>query len=210
MANTRINKRQRMNMTPAQYEAFRAELKRLRKDSHLTCNALGELLDCSAVHISNVERGKRYPSKDLAKDIADVFGTTVDAMCISEGDRRAVELSNNGKDLLNKRISKGFKINEVAGFLGMSREAYMDMESGKCNTPDSIKEALDRLYKVEERVETIEVVKEIPTPSPISMWEIDKVLAHITDMDIDVSEQKALFKKLSDARTKMLEAELFG
>ena len=206
----RFNSRQRAAMTQEQFDTFRSEMRRLRKANRLSAKAFGELVDCSQVHITNIEKGARYPSDGLASDIAAVFDLTVDEMCKTQEERKANELVSIGKSLVEKRIARGFKMSEVAGFVGITKEAYMDMEGGKASVPSSVQEALDRLYKTDERVETIEVVKEVPTPSPISMWEIDKVLAHITDMDIDVSEQKALFKKLSDARTKMLEAELFG
>ena len=206
----RVNRRQRANMTPEQYNVFRTEMRRLRKDAHLTCGALGELLDCTAVHVGNIERGNRYPSNELAKDIADVFGTSVEAMCISESDRVNAEMTNTGKELLEKRIARGFRINEVAGFLGASREAYVNMEAGKSNIPDSMKEALDRLYKTEEHVETIEVIKEVPTASPISLEVIEKILPHIVEMDMPKHEQKVLYRELSEVRTKMLEEKLFG
>ena len=202
----RVNTRQRANMTPDQYDSFRMNMRAMRKANHLSLTAFGDLLECSAGHLNSIELGKKYPSDALAKDVAEVFGVSVSDMCSSETEKQ----NNAGRELLEKRLARGFKINEVAGFLGTSREAYLDMESGKCNIADSIREALDRLYAVVERVETVEVVKEVQKESPISIWEIDKVLAHIIDMDIDVDEQKALFRKLSDTRTKMLETELFG
>ena len=206
----RVNTRQRAHMTQEQFDTFRSEMRRLRKANHLSAKAFGELVDCSQVHIGNIERGNRYPSDGLASDIADVFGLTVDDMCKTQDKRRLDELAKNGKKLFEKRIARGFKICEVAGFLGIPKDVYMGIENGTSSITDSCAEALDRLYAVAERVETVEVIKEVPKESPVSMWEIDKVLAHITDMDIDVNEQKALFRKLSDARTKMLESELFG
>lgn len=203
-------RRQSANITPEQYAKFRTEMRRLRKANHLTMSALAEILDCSQVHIGNIERGSKNPSSALIKDIADVFGTTVDAMCGTKAEHAEAERTANGKKLLERRLSRGFKINEVAGFIGTPREAYLDMEAGKCSIPDSVNEALDRLYKVEERVETVEVVKEVPQESPVSMWAIDTVLAHITDIDIDETAQRALFRELINARTSMLEAELFG
>ena len=206
----RINTRQSANMTQAQYDAFRTEMKRLRKVNHLTAKSLGELVGCSQVHIGNIERGSRYPSKALATDIADVFDLTLADMLKSEDERRLNELAIVGKELMEKRIAKGFKLAEVAGFLGVPKDVYISIENGTTSLTDSQSEALDRLFKVEERVETVEVIKEVKADCPITMWEIDKVLAHITDMDIDVKEQRALFRKLTDVRTQMLEAELFG
>lgn len=206
----RINNRQRANMTPEQYEAFRANVKRLRKGNHLTLAGFSELLDCSVGHLNAIELGKKYPSAALAKDISEMFGTTVDEMCMTEEAKREADFAHMSKELLEKRISRGFKINEVAGFLGVSREAYMDMESGKCNVADSIREAIDRLYAVEERVETIEVVKEVPTASPITLKTIEKIIPHIAEMSISKDEQIALFRELSAVKTSMQELELFG
>lgn len=206
----RINTRQKANMTPEQINTFRMNMRRLRKANHLTRSALSELLECSQVHIGNIERGARQPSDALAKDIAEIFDTTVEEMCLDDSEKHAKELASDGKWLLEKRISRGFKINEVAGFLGTSREAYMDMESGKCNVADSIREALDRLYAIEERVETVEVVKEVPTASPITLETIEKIIPHIAEMSIGKDEQRALFRELSAAKISMQELELFG
>lgn len=206
----RINTRQRAHMTQAQFDKFRTEMRRLRKANHLSAKAFGELVDCSQVHIGNIERGSSYPSDGLAKDIAAVFDLTVEDMCKTQDERKLDEFANVGKELFEKRIARGFKICEVAGFLGIPKDVYMSIENGTSSITESCAEALERLYAVVERVETVEVVKEVKAESPISIWEIDKVLAHITDMDIDVNEQKALFRKLNDARTKLLEAELFG
>ena len=208
--STRINKRQRADMTAEQFEAFRKEMKRLREESKLTQTAMSELLECSATHVNNIEKGVRFPSDELMKDIADIFGLTVDAMLKDHTERRFDMFAEVGKTFRDKRVARGFSRCEVAGFLGIPKEVYADFEDGKCSIGESRMEALDRLFKVEKEVETVEVVKEVPTPSPISIWEIDKVLAHITDIDLDVVEQKALFKKFSDVRTKLLEAELFG
>lgn len=206
----RVNTRQRAKMTQEQFDTFRSEMKRLRKANHLSAKAFGELVDCSQVHVSNIEKGTRYPSDGLAKDIAAVFDLTVEDMCKTQSERKANELVSNGKSLVEKRIAKGFKISEVAGFAGISKEAYMDMEGGKASVPNSVQETLDRLFRVDERVETVEVVKEIPAEPLVSMWAIDTVLAHITDIDIDENAQRALFRNLIDARTSMLESELFG
>lgn len=46
----------------------------LRRKSGLSQQALGELVGCTKVHISGIERGKREMSLDLMRRIAKVFG----------------------------------------------------------------------------------------------------------------------------------------
>lgn len=198
------------SMTDEQFRVFRTEMRKLRKRNGLTIAELAELIGASAVHIGTVERGASTVSADLAERIAEAFGMTADEMCVPEEERHMAELEAIGKELRDHRYSRNFGINEVAGFIGVSREIYLEMEAGKCNVADSIKEKLDRLYATAEKVETVEVIKEVPTDSPITLETIEKVLPHIAEMNIDKEEQRALFRTLSEARVSMLEAQLFG
>ena len=147
----------------------------------------------------------------MAKDIADVFGLTVSEMCGADIRRVDSGIAQNfGKAYLEKRVARGFKMSEVAGFAGIAREVYMDFEGGKCSLGDSVLERLDRLYATEKEIETVEVVKEVASECPVSLDLIDKMLGHITDIGASRDEQKEMFRELSEARTKILEAQLFG
>lgn len=206
----RINRRQRANMTEEQFNTFRMEMKRLRKANHLSAASLSEIVGCATGHIYTIESGKKYPSDELAKDIADVFDTTIEDMCKTPEARSVEQRAEVSKSLIERRIAKGFKMSEVAGFLGVDRTAYMDMESGKASVAESIANALDRLYAEDKQVETIEVIREIPAECPIPLPAIDKVIEHIADMNLDVKDKRALFRVFSDARTTMLEEKYFG
>lgn len=207
----RINRRMRADMTAEQFESFRTEMRRARKANNLTLAAFAELAECSAGHINSIENGKKYPSNELAEDIASLLGTTVSAMCGGD-DRKADEnvMRNFGKAYLEKRIARGFTLGEAAGFIGVTKEAYKDFEMGTCILGESVLQKLDKLYATEKEIKTVEVVKEVATPCPISLDLIDKILGHITDISASKDEQRAMFRELSEARTKMLESQLFG
>lgn len=208
----RVNRRMRADMTEKQYDAFRKEMRRLRKVNGLTLTALAELAECSSAHISQIELGRKYPSNELAKDIADVFGLTVSEMCGSDDTREInSEIARNfGKAYLEKRVARGFKMSEVAGFAGITKEAYMDFEGGKCSLGESVLKNLDRLYAVEREIETVEVIKEVAAECPVSLDLVDKILGHITDINVSKDEQRNIFRELSEARAKILETRLFG
>lgn len=207
----RINRRVRADMTAEQFESFRTEMRRARKANNLTVAAFAELAECSAGHINSIEHGNKYPSNELAEDIASLLGTTVSAMCGGD-DRKADEnvMRNFGKAYLEKRIARGFTRAEVAGFTGITKECLVDFEEGRCSIGESVLEKLNKLYAVKKEVETVGVVKEVATPCPISLDLIDKMLGHITDISASKDEQRAMFRELSEARTKMLESQLFG
>lgn len=209
---TRINRRMRADMTAEQFETFRVTMRRMRKANRLTIQSLGDIVNATPSHLSNIELGKKYPSNELARDIAEVFDTTVDAMCGSTDERKVdTEVAKRiGKAYLEKRLAKGFMINEVAGFIGIPREVYMEFEGGMSSLGDSRLEALDRLYKVEKETITVEVIKEVPSDSPITLDTVNKLLGCVTAINVSKNEQKALFRELSEVRTQMLEKELFG
>ena len=48
------------------------------------------------------------------------------------------------------RRESGFAGDQVAGYLGISQEEYLEYESGEENLPIDILEALAKLYHVEE------------------------------------------------------------
>lgn len=208
---TRINRRMRADMTAEQFEVFRTTMRKLRKANKLTIQSLSDIVNATPSHISNIELGKKYPSNELARDIAEVFDTTVEAMCgVDEREPDPEIMKRVGKAYLEKRLAKGFMINEVAGFAGIPREVYMEFEGGKCSLGDTVMHALDRLYKVETEVKSIEIIKKVPMDSPISLDTVDKMLGYVTSIDIGKDEQKVLFRELSEARTEMLERQLFG
>lgn len=212
----RINRRKRADMSPTQFESFRAEMRKLRKANGLTLSGLADLLDSTQSHLSNIENGNRMPSEELAKDIADVFDVSLEDMFVSAKERYIEQCKEAGRDLIRNRVSRGFTINQVAGFLGIPREAYLNYEHGEGMLTNGLKEAADLLFTEATKVETVEVVKEVevekevPAPSPIGLDTISKVLDHVADMDIDVDEKRALFRELSEIKTAMLEAKLFG
>lgn len=212
----RINRRKQADMSPTQFESFRTEMKKLRKANGLTLAGLADLLDSTQSHLSNIENGKRCPSEELARDIADVFDVSLEDMFVSAKERYIEQCKEAGRDLIRNRVSRGFTINQVAGFLGIPREAYLNYEHGEGMLTNGLKEAADLLFAETTKVETVEVIKEVevekevPAPSPIGLDTISKVLDHVADMDIDVDEKRALFRELSEIKTAMLEAKLFG
>ena len=74
-------------MTDAEAKTFGSELKRLREEAGLTGVAFAELIGTSAGHISQLERGTKKPSPELAERIADAFNLKVSDMLISNDTR---------------------------------------------------------------------------------------------------------------------------
>jgi putative transcriptional regulator len=64
----------------------RAKLKKLRKKNDLYQKDIAEILDISLSFYSSIERGERNPTLKLAKNIADLFGTTIEEIFLSNKD----------------------------------------------------------------------------------------------------------------------------
>lgn len=209
-------KYEKANMTEKQFAKFREEMRRLRTENKLSGQALADLVGCTAVHISSLERGYRNPSKALAENIAGLFGMTVAEMCGAEDKHEAAAEADT--DIMQKfgaryrthRLERGFTRTEVAGFTGITKECLMDFEDGKCSVGESILEKLNRLYAVKKEVETVEVVKEVAAECPISLELIDTILGHLIDISISKDEKLDMFRKLSEARTNIIEKQIFG
>lgn len=209
-------KYEKVNMTAEQFAKFREEMRRLRAANGLSGQALADLVGCTAVHISSIERGYRNPSKALAENIAGLFNMTVAEMCGAEDKHEAaaeadIEIMRKfGAKYRTKRLERGFTRTEVAGFAGITKECLIDFEEGRCSLGESVLEKLNRLYTVKKEVETVEVVKEVVAESPISLDLIDAILGHLAEICIGKDEKLDMFRRLSEVRTSILEKQIFG
>ena len=65
---------------------FAEKLRTLRKQRGLTLRQLAEILSTSSGYIADLESGRRQPSLDLARKMADFFGISVDQLARDELD----------------------------------------------------------------------------------------------------------------------------
>lgn len=197
-------------MTDEEAKTFGSELKRLRNEAGLTGTAFGELLGCSAVHISQLERGAKKPSPELAERIADAFNLTVSDMLISNDTRVAETRKKIGAKLRDKRREKGLTINTIAGALGVLPYVYEEYEKGLCSITDREMDTLNRLLGINEepKVEIVKEVVEVPAEIPAEIC--DTILKHIKDLQIDEATQKEVWRYFNKVKLDAEERRLFG
>ncbi len=75
---------------------FKARLKRLRKEKHLTQQEVGDIIGVSKVAVSGYENGIRSPETETLKKIAELFNTSIDYLVgYSDIPNRAVDNENS-------------------------------------------------------------------------------------------------------------------
>lgn len=197
-------------MTDAEAKTFGSELKRLREEAGLTGVAFAELIGTSAGHISQLERGTKKPSPELAERIADAFNVTVSDMLISN-DTRITEMRRKiGAKLRDKRREKGLAINTIAGALGVLPYVYEEYEKGLCSITDREMDILNKLLGINEepKVETVKEVVEVPAEIPAQIC--DLILGHIKDLQVSEDEQKEVWRYFNKVKLDAEERRLFG
>ena len=197
-------------MTDAEAKTFGSELKRLREEAGLTGVAFAELIGTSAGHISQLERGTKKPSPELAERIADAFNVTVSDMLISN-DTRITEMRRKiGAKFRDKRREKGLAINTIAGALGVLPYVYEEYEKGLCSITDREMDILNKLLGINEepKVETVKEVVEVPAEIPAQIC--DLILGHIKDLQVSEDEQKEVWRYFNKVKLDAEERRLFG
>lgn len=197
-------------MTDAESKAFGSEMKRLREEAGFSGTAFGELMGVSQSHISQLERGTKKPSPELAERIADAFNVTVSDM-LKPYDERVQEIRRKiGASLRDKRREKGLAISTIAGALGVLPYVYEEYEKGLCSITDREMDILNKLLGVNEepKVEVVEKVVEVPAEIPAEIYDI--ILKHIKDLQVDEATQRVVWRYFNQVRVDAEERRLFG
>ena len=85
------------NLRMINKEVFGLRVYESRRKKGFTQEKLAELLDCSSVYISQIERGLKLPSLDFAHDIAITLDVTVDELiCVNSSYIPAAAINNRG------------------------------------------------------------------------------------------------------------------
>ncbi len=63
-----------------QKQSFGDYIKGLRTDKHIGVRELGRVVDVTGMHISNIEKGKSLPSRELITKLAEALEANVDEM----------------------------------------------------------------------------------------------------------------------------------
>lgn len=197
-------------MTDAESKVFGSEMKRLREEAGFSGTAFSELMGVSQSHISQLERGTKKPSPELAERIADAFNVTVSDMLISNDTRIAETRRKIGAKLRDKRREKGLAINTIAGALGVLPYVYEEYEKGLCSITDREMDILNKLLGVNEepKVEVVEKVVEVPAEIPNEIC--DLILGHIKDLQVSEDEQKEVWRYFNKVKLDAEERRLFG
>jgi len=197
-------------MTDKQAIVFGQELARLRKEHGLTGAALGELAECSAVHISAMETGKKKPSPQLAERIADVFDLKVSDM-LTPYDERVREIRQKyGATLREHRRKKGLSPNVIAGALGIPNSVYTEYEQGDCSITDREMDILIKLLDIGKEPEVVVETKTVEPPAEIPTDICALILGHIKDLQIGEDSQKKVWRYFMDTKAAAEERRLFG
>jgi transcriptional regulator with XRE-family HTH domain len=197
-------------MTDAESKAFGSEMKRLREEAGFSGTAFSELMGVSESHISQLERGTKKPSPELAERIADAFNVTVSDM-LKPHDERVQEIRRKiGASLRDKRREKGLAISTIAGALGVLPYVYEEYEKGLCSITDREMDILNKLLGVNEepKVEVVEKVVEVPAEIPAEIYDI--ILKHIKDLQVDEATQRVVWRYFNKVRVDAEERRLFG
>lgn len=205
-------------MTDAQGKAFGAEMRRLRKEAGMTTAEFANYMGVTATYISNLELGNRKPSPQLAERVASAFSTNVADMLVPYEEREREARVNFGKALRNRRTEKGLTVQVVAGALGIPSEVYREYESGLCSIPEHKLNTLRILLSGNEKAEELKPV-EVEELKPVEATEdqsliptaiCDVILEHVTDLKVEVSVQKELWRFFSRLKLDAEEKRLFG
>ena len=203
-------------MTDAEAKAFSAELKRLRAEAGLTGAAFGELAGCSGVYISQLERGMKKPSPQLAARIAEAFNTTVEDMIgktkvVEATDEQVWEIRKQyGKVLREHREAKCLSPATIAGALGIPPYVYREYEQGLCSITDREMDMLSKLLDIGEKPEVVVETKTVEVPAEIPNEICDLILKHIKDLQIGEDEQKEVWRYFNKVKLDAEERRLFG
>lgn len=203
-------------MTDAEAKAFSAELKRLRAEAGLTGAAFGELVGCSGVYISQLERGMKKPSPQLAARIAEAFNTTVEEMigktkAVEETDENTWEVRKKyGKVLREHREAKCLSPATIANALGIPPYVYREYEQGLCSITDREMDILSKLLGIGEKPEVVVETKTVEVPAEIPAEIYDIILKHIKDLQVDEATQRVVWRYFNQVRVDAEERRLFG
>lgn len=79
-------------------EQFGRELRRLREGTGKTMKEIADLLDCSVVYVSDIERGKRNPPKPntIATIVGHLGGNVAEFQDLARKSKGKIELDLNG------------------------------------------------------------------------------------------------------------------
>lgn len=197
-------------MTDEEAKTFGSELKRLREEAGFTGVAFAELVGTSAGHISQMEKGNKKPSPELAERIADAFNVTVSDM-LKPYEEHIWEVRRlYGKAIRTHREEKGIPMGTIARALGIPMSVYKEYEQGLCSITDREMDILDKLLGISEepKVETVKEVVEVPAEIPAQIC--DLILGHIKDLQVSEDEQKEVWRYFNKVKLDAEERRLFG
>ena len=104
---------------------FNENLKYLRKEAKLTQEQLAEKLNVSRQAVTKWESGQSLPDIQNLKEMADMFGVTMDALVGDIGTKK--------ESVMNK------KINDIGYFIFVTRNLYFFIEDAPATSTSRIK-----------------------------------------------------------------------
>lgn len=93
-------------------ESFGYRIRRLRQDRNWSQQELSLRAGISTPHISSIERGKRFPSLEYAKRIADALGVALAALCDDATELKSPRMRTSSEEL--PMYLQNFVLNEEA------------------------------------------------------------------------------------------------
>lgn len=121
-------------------EQLGAKLKQLRIESGLTQTYVGAKLNIGNKTISDYERGISEPDTTVLKELARLYGISIDELL----DNEPINSTTSGERLKELRIEKRLTLRELADKLSMSYSNIAMIERGERNfTSDSLKSFCD-------------------------------------------------------------------
>lgn len=197
-------------MTNEQGKVFGAELKRLRKENGLTGVEFAGLVDCSAVHISQLESGRKKPSPQLAGRIADAFGLSVSDMLVHNDEQVCKFRKEYGATLKKHRVAKDLPPAVVAGALGIEPYIYLEYEQGVSSITEREMNTLNKLLDIGKKPEVVVETKVVEVPAEIPSEICGIILEHIRDLQIGEDSQKQIWRYFSRVKMDADERRVFG
>lgn len=117
-----------------------AKLKQLRIESGLTQTYVGAKLNIGNKTISDYERGISEPDTTVLKELARLYGISIDELL----DNEPINSTTSGERLKELRIEKRLTLRELADKLSMSYSNIAMIERGERNfSSDSLKSFCD-------------------------------------------------------------------
>ena len=176
-------------------KTFGERLKEARAKNGMSQRDVAAVIECSQNTISNYELGNTYPSKEVTKKLADLYGVTYEDLMKAEPEAEVVSVFTAPKGSINEDTPQVKMAWEPD--LPPKKEELEPMPSPiyKYTNGTCTRKSDALIYRAEDGRK---------------LDDINLLIRHLRDMHITDDEKKRLHTRLSQMRTEVESIVLFG